>query len=106
MYLDVRLDPPSPPTLGEPDAFESLKVVYHGDPAGLAAALRGIARMTSGGDALLDAEGLIGLAGERARDPRWRESFDAMVAYARKKGWVEERDGRVALQAHCEPGSA
>jgi hypothetical protein len=105
MYVDVRLDPPAPPTLCDPDDLKSLKVVYHGDPSGLAAALSGLARMTSDGHALLDAESLIGLAGDRARDPRWRESFDAMVAYAREKGWVEERDGDVALQAHCEPDS-
>jgi len=33
-------------------------------------------------------------------DKAWQDSFGGMLAYARKKGWIDEATG--AIQAHIE----
>jgi hypothetical protein len=97
MYLDVSLtDTPPPPVLRDVDDFRAFKVVIHGDGR-LAEAIEGIGRV-AGRDAYLDIDAVKRLAGEKASDPAWLQQFDAMVEYARSKGWV---DG-AALRAHCE----
>ena len=73
------------------------------DDGDLADALAGVGYVGSSGDAFLDIAALLALAGKTADAPGWRAEFDAMVEYARSKGWVDA-PGR-ALQAHCEPRS-
>jgi hypothetical protein len=101
MYLRVTLDDrPSTAVLCDVDNLRELKVVVSGRAADLAEALAGIGRVAAGGDALLEVGGLKRLAGERAHDPEWVARFEAMVEYARSKGWVDE--GGAVLRAHCE----
>jgi hypothetical protein len=104
MYVETDLSRhPATLALVDPDDFKSLKVVVHaqdGRGDDLAAALAPIATLDSDGNVLLAIAGLKRLAGERAADPRWLAAFDAMVAYARTRGWVDA--GGSALQAHCE----
>ena len=99
MLVDFGHDPPLV-DLREPDAFDAFKVVavaIAGDDR-LAGALRGVARLEPGGDALVDIDAVHRLAGERGGDARWREGFDDMVAYARTHGWIED----TAIRAHVE----
>jgi hypothetical protein len=99
---DLRSSPPSV-ALREPDDFRSLKVVVRGAldrHAALLEALAPVGELDDQEHAFLAVDGLKRLAGDRARDEQWLASFDAMVEYARDKGWVAE-DG-ASLQAHCE----
>jgi hypothetical protein len=101
MYVETDLTAAA--VLREPDDFRSLKVVVNapGDDRGrLADALASVGRLDGEGNAFLEIEALKRLAGDRAADAEWLGSFDAMVGYARGKGWVDA-DG-AALQAHCE----
>lgn len=41
---------------------------------------------------------LADMGGALSADPSWREGFDAMVAYARSKGWWDESSQ--AIRAH------
>ena len=104
MVLDADLkSSPARLTLDEPDDFTSLKVRVHGARAetdALTDALEPVGTLDEGGNALLAIAQLRRLAGDRARDEQWRASFDAMVEYARAKGWVTGDGAR--LQAHCE----
>lgn len=101
MYLAVSLDgTSSSPVLHDLGDLRSLRVVVHGERGDLAAGLAGVGYLAQSGDAFLDIAALVALAGDYAHDAEWRNDFDAMVDYARTKGWVAA-DGR-ALQAHCE----
>ncbi|MEV5843541.1 hypothetical protein AB0M32_16420 [Streptomyces sp. NPDC051985] len=85
MYLrvDIRQVPPAVEVC-ERDDFTEFKVV-------LAAAAH----------AWVEPGVLAELAG-RAEDLAWRDKLEAMVSYARSKGWADER-GRV--RAHVEPAT-
>jgi hypothetical protein len=104
MYVDADLTAsPVAVALREPDDFRSLKVVVQApqeSPDQLAAALSPLGWLDEDGNAFLKIDELKRLAGDRAYDHEWLESFGAMVDYARSKGWVGG-DG-AALQAHCE----
>jgi hypothetical protein len=101
MYLDVSLESaPSPPVLRDVENFRTFKVVVRGAGRDLASALHGLGRVDDSRDVFLDLSAVKALAGERARDSCWLESFEAMVDYARTKGWVDESG--TALRAHCE----
>jgi hypothetical protein len=39
------------------------------------------------------------LAGDRSRDPAWRDQLETMLAYAASKGWVNDEG---AVRAHVE----
>jgi hypothetical protein len=100
--IDFTTSPPAVALL-EADDLRALKVLARGldeDRARLADALAPVGLLADSGDALLDVHALQRLAGPRAGDEQWLEQFDAMVAYARSKGWVSS-DGQ-RLQAHCE----
>jgi hypothetical protein len=104
MYVETDLSRhPAALALLEPDDFKSLKVVVHA-PASrqddLAQALAPVGAVDAEGNALLAIDALKRLAGDRADDPQWLAGFDAMVRYARTRGWVDA--GGTALQAHCE----
>ena len=82
MYIEI--DPsvvPATSVLHEADDFTSFKVVVR-----------------AAAHAWVPAESLERLAAGRAADPEWRHGFDAMLAYARQHGWVQ--DG--AVRAHIE----
>jgi hypothetical protein len=103
MTLGVHLFPqPARLDLTDIDNFRSLKVVVHGedrDGSRLTEALRGIG-WVAGASTFLGIESLKGLAGGRAHDAAWLAEFDSMVAFARSKGWVDDRG--TALEAHWE----
>ncbi len=104
MVIDADLtSSPAGLALREPDDFTSLKVLVHGTAHSrgtLAEALGPVGALDDRGNAFLRIEQLKQLAGDRARNEQWLTSFDAMVEYARDKGWVAD-DGQ-SLQAHCE----
>ena len=52
----------------------------------------------AGDDAFIDPNVLRRLAAGKTGS-KWDERFDAMVAYARSKGWISESG---AIQAHCD----
>jgi hypothetical protein len=99
--LDLYDDEPAP-ELCEPDDFLRLKVVlygsYHLGAAG--DALAPVGTFADAETALLNVEGLRGLAGDRAGDESWSSGFAGMLAYARRQGWLDA-DG-ATVTAHCE----
>jgi hypothetical protein len=103
MYVQVDLRSPSAvAVLQEAGDFRSLKVVVLSDdasPGCLAEALADLGAVGSDGHALLRVDALRRIGGERAADPQWRAGFDAMVDYARAKGWLEAGP---SLRAHLE----
>lgn len=89
-------------SLQEPGDFRRFAVLDGtGDAAALAAALAPLGRPAGDGDVFVTVDALLRLAGPRAEDPAWREGFDAMVAYARGHGWLD--DAGTAIRAHVEP---
>lgn len=71
-------------------------------PSEVDAALRATAtgRLAEDGNALLDLRTLRVRAQSAASSAGWEERWEAMIAYARKKGWITA-DG-TAVQAHVE----
>jgi hypothetical protein len=104
MYVEVDLTAdPADVVLRDPDDFGSLKVVVLDSGAGAAAlhaALEGIGWLDAHGNAMLRATALKYMADGLGRDGDWVQSFDRMVDYAAKHGWVA-LDG-TTLRAHCE----
>jgi hypothetical protein len=104
--MDIVADLTSTPaavTLAEPDDLKSFKVLARApdpEPEGLARALEGVGAISPDGHAFIDVDAVRRLAGERAKDPEWREGFDGMLAYARSKGWMDPSG--TAIQAHVE----
>lgn len=90
----------TPPRLLDADDFKAFKVVVDGPPSGLAEAIAPVGSLLESGDTMIRTEAVIELAGERARQAAWMESFEAMLAYAEKKGWLSPN--RSSIQAHCE----
>lgn len=60
----------------------------------------GLGRLTGDDGALLDVAALRSAAEPRATLPDWPDQWDAMIGYARSKGWLSE-DG-AALRVHLE----
>ncbi|MER5181678.1 hypothetical protein ABT009_25525 [Streptomyces sp. NPDC002896] len=107
MYVQVDLRSPAASTaLLEADDFRSLKVVVlndDGDAGRLAQALAGVGTLDADGHACLLVEALRRLSGERAADPVWLAGFDAMIEYARARGWLAAGP---SLRAHLESQQA
>ena len=103
MYVLVDLNrSPSALRLEEADNFRALKVVVRGPALGreqLSRALAPVGVIDDSGHAVLRLGELRRLAGPLSDDPSWGEAFDAMVDYARAKGWGSGTDG---VQAHCD----
>jgi hypothetical protein len=103
MYVLVDLNQsPSAPRLEEADNFRALKVVVRGPALGreqLSRALAPVGIIDDSGHAVLRLGELRRLAGPLSDDAAWGEAFDAMVNYARAKGWGSGTDG---VQAHCD----
>jgi hypothetical protein len=104
--MDVVADliaTPATVSLADPDDVRSFKVLARApepDPERLAQALEGVGRLEGEGDAFIDVEAVRRMAGERASDPEWSAGFDAMLAYAGSKGWMDPSG--TAIQAHVE----
>jgi hypothetical protein len=92
-------------TLEEPDDLGRFHVALDPGVADLDAALRvaGWGQAQGDGDASISVEALRTAAAAAPVEPGWDARFDAMVDYARSKGWLSA-DGR-AIQAHVEPAS-
>jgi hypothetical protein len=99
--VDLLCDPPAV-QLDEPDDFRGFKVVVRGDGrrAAVGRAPAPLSRVDADGTAHVRIAAVRELAGERADDPQWRRSFDAMIDYAAGRGWVDAE--REVVQAHCE----
>lgn len=98
MHVDLRAEP-ARVTLEQAEDFGGFMVVAAGEGSSLADAIAPLGRLDGESHAYLAREALIGLAGPLGRDAGWRERFDAMVAYARDKGWT---DAEGAIRAHIE----
>lgn len=85
---EVRLD--------EPSDFKGFKVVVKGDDA---SAVETVGRLEDRDTAWIQMEAVRKLAGDAA-DQQWEDGYDAMLAYARTKGWLH--DARREIQAHVE----
>ena len=83
--------------LHEADDLQRLHVeLVGGDEPGAAAAALGDLGRVDGEHAWLD---IAALRAAGPADPGWVERFDAMIEYARSKGWT---DGAGAVRAHVE----
>lgn len=100
MFIHVRHD--LSVALEEPQDFKRFKLVMDAtrdDMTTLAAALAGVATLSPEGHAWVSEAWL------RRRDPAawWQEGLTAMIAVAKKYGWVDER--AKTIRAHIEwPG--
>jgi hypothetical protein len=85
--------------LEEPHDFKRFKVVIEGkraDSAKLAAALGGVASLSPEGHAWISEAWLRGHDGATS----WQEGITAMVAVAKRYGWVDEE--AKTIRAHVE----
>lgn len=98
----VSLDAGRGPRLDDADNFRAFKVTA---PKGLEGEALGRALAPVG---RLDADGAHAWIGEaalrklanRPGDKAWHDSATAMIAYARKSGWIDEATGDI--RAHIE----
>jgi len=81
----------------DPSDFKAFKVVVTKgeDDASIAP----VGRFEDADTAWIQIEAVRRLAGN-AVDQAWEEGYDAMLAYAREKGWLH--DARREIQAHVE----
>jgi hypothetical protein len=99
VYIEVSLGSAAVPLdLRHDDDFKALKVVVdgEGDWDDLALVLAGTARVDPP-NVWIDIAALLTLG--RGYDAAWVQGLDDMVAFARKRGWVDEAG---AVRAHCE----
>lgn len=84
-------------TLRDPDDFKGFSVRVVGDDP----ATEALGKLGRADDdhVFVDPAVLLRLAGERAGEAEWRQSYDEMVAFAVKHGWVDD-DG--FIRAHVE----
>ena len=81
----------------DPSDFKAFKVVVkQGEDD---AAIAPVGRFEDADIAWIQMEAVRRLAGQ-AVDQGWEEGYDAMLAYAREKGWL--LDARREIQAHVE----
>jgi hypothetical protein len=100
MVIDVDLlAAPATVRLVEPEDFRAFKIVARGPAKELGSAIERFGRLTGEGHVLVDVTALPALAGERGRDRDWLASLDAMVDYARARGWT---DGGGAIRGHVQ----
>jgi hypothetical protein len=97
MFIHVRRD--FAVALEEPHDFKHFKLVVEaarGDQARVTNALAGVASLSADGHAWVSEDWL------RRRDsaPAWQDGLDAMIAVAKKYGWVDE--GAKTIRAHVE----
>ena len=88
--------------LDDSSDFKRFKILVHRPEADFAVVASHSEKVLSFPDAQtawVNAKGLIALSGF-SEDPVWRESFDGMLLYCKKMGWLSD-DGRQFL-AHVE----
>lgn len=87
-------------SLDEGDEFRRFSIRFDSGARGTPAAEAGLAAVArrDGEAAWVSPDALRRLA-PRGEDPAWLAAFDAMVAFARSRGWVDE-GGRI--RAHVE----
>ncbi|HEX5402255.1 MAG TPA: hypothetical protein VFX16_08140 [Pseudonocardiaceae bacterium] len=99
IHVDTAVVPPTA-VLADQDNFRAFAVQVDGTEDRLPAVVEALTGLgvvdADGAHAMLDAEAVCGLA---AGGDAWRADFDAMVEYARSKGWTDDK-GRV--RAHLE----
>jgi hypothetical protein len=83
--------------MNDPSDFEAFKVVVHGRDASPIAV---VGRMADDETAWIGIDAVRNLAGAAVRVPGWEDDFAAMLAYARKKGWLDA--AATEIQAHVE----
>lgn len=103
MIIEIYTSPHGPdPRLFEGNDFRALKVRARGLHKSSALLRDSIAELGSvdddAGHVWLQVNGIRKLAGDRADDPEWSKSLEAMIVFARSKNWVEGE----AVRAHCE----
>jgi hypothetical protein len=95
----VELSDHQPPRLVEADRLDQLHALYSGEPG----AARFDELCMPGPDAehvWIDVARLRDAASAQSDDPTYGERFDAMIAYAQRKGWLDADGSRV--RAHIE----
>jgi len=105
VYIDLAVAP-GPAELRDPDSFTEFKILIEGaddaaDAVGAAAARLG--RVAGPDHVFVEVELLERLAGERAEDEEWSAQLEAMIEYAKSKGWTDEAG---AVRAHVERAGA
>ncbi len=103
MFVQVDLAPTPPVvTLEEPDDTKRFQVtVVGGDGVGMVfgALVDAAAGRLEGDDAWIAVDAVRRMAAGRV-GPEWDADFDAMLAYARTKGWLDDTGS--AIKAHVE----
>lgn len=87
----------------EANVFTALSAEFDGIDAAQAAVIlgdQGLGEMPDAGHVWFDIGSLRELARPDGASPEWDESWASMIAYARGKGWVEEKSGRDAVRVH------
>jgi len=103
MFIEVT--PGFAVRLEETQDFKRFKLVIAADRADLAKlrrALEGIASLAEDGPAWVSEDWLRG----RAKDAAWQEGLSAMIAVARKYGWVDEKVKTIRAHVEWAGGSA
>jgi len=104
MYVEID------PTQGRAEVREaddvehfSVRTTGAADHESLSRSLGQLGRIDDTGHAWIDIQALRDATG-RSDDAEWSSGFDAMIAYATSKGWVDQAGA--AVRAHVEPVDA
>lgn len=76
--------------------LKALSLILDGDPEAARASAATLGQWVDQSHLAVPAHSLVALAGQLGQDAQWREDFDAMIAYAATKGWVDD-EGRVQM---------
>jgi hypothetical protein len=83
----------------EADDFSTLHLQADGSDEATTAIAR-LGRRADSEHVFIPVTTLVTLAGPASDQPGWRGGFDAMIGYARKRGWVDDEG---AVRLHIEP---
>lgn len=95
--MEIWIDADNKAHLRCPDDFTEFAVLTEATSQGSAASTLRELGVLDGNHVFVDQTWLIAHAGEAADDSSWRSGFDAMVAYASSKGWL---DAAGRIRAH------
>lgn len=101
MYLQVSAD--GQVSLQAREDFRAFEVRAAADGAALRDALLGVAGLDEEGFAWVLESWLLRQMSQRPPSPHWRADFDAMLAHARRQGWLRETPVR-CVRAHVSRG--
>ncbi len=94
----IVLTPTEPPRLTDLDRFDRLHAEVHGDVDDVR--LGELCRPCDAEHVWLDIDAARDTGVAAADDPAFAEQYNAMIAYARSSGWVD--DGGTHVRAHVE----